>query len=85
LPRFNVSVGGFVFPGSFFSLLVLPSPAPAVTMEDRSVGAYVFALKNTSKRTLKDLECHLESGATSSKLTDGGITAPQGMKYTVAE
>jgi len=58
--------------------------AVPIGLEDKSVGAYVFSLKNTSKRTVKDVECHLE-GSRLTKLRDGGIATPQGMKYTVEE
>jgi hypothetical protein len=59
--------------------------AVPISLEDKSVGAYVFALKNTSKRTVKDVECHLQSYLGSLKLRNGGIAAPQGMKYRVEE
>ncbi len=57
-----------------------------IELEGKHIGAYVVSLQNTSKRVVKDLECHLKSkSSVSVKLRDGGIAAPQGMKYSVDE
>jgi tetratricopeptide (TPR) repeat protein len=49
----------------------------------RTVGAYVVSLRNASKRVVKDIECHMEGAST--KLRNGGISAPQGMQYSIEE
>jgi hypothetical protein len=49
----------------------------------KKIGAYVVSLRNTSKRVIKDIECHM--AAPPAKLRNGGVEMPQGMQYSIAE
>jgi hypothetical protein len=55
--------------------------AVPIDIGGRNVGAYLIALVNTSKHVVKDLACHVE--AAPAKLRNGGISAPQGLQYTI--
>src|ERR1051326_5119512 len=49
----------------------------------KAIGAYVVSIKNTSKRVVKDIECHMDGAP--AKLRNGGVSAPQGIQFSIVE
>lgn len=57
--------------------------AVPIDMGDNRVGAYLVSLANASRRVVKDVTCHIK--APPAKLRNGGVSASQGLQYSVTD
>jgi hypothetical protein len=57
--------------------------AVPIDLGGKRVGAYLVSVANISKPVVEDVTCHIQ--AQPAQLRNGGITAPQGLQYTVTD